>query len=844
MLEPEEAAAELLRRRQARQGLLAFTRYTFPGYRPAPHHMLIADTLDAVARGEKKRVQIFMPPRFGKSELASKRFPAFFLGANPKKNIIAASYNSDLAADFGREVRGIVGGEEYRALFNVELSQDSKSANRWHTSDRGMYVAAGVGGSLTGRGAHCFVAGTQVQTDKGLIAIEKLDMSATSGKILTYNSDRGKLEYKKQKAFSARQGFGIYRVTSASGRVVEATGDHPFYSGGGYVEARSLAPGDPIVLLLQGGFCPPGIPAYQERDARAFGRLLRQSLFGRSSRNKKSQRLQGLRWASRAAWAKILHSVQAEAKGQKNGAWARYKAVSDLQRSIFSPLANAIAGACDLLLEVLFRSRAFAKDVFDWKPQVETWGIPAKEAAAFCEGFQAYASVDPGEGRPRLRGVLGSPLGEKVACSPYRRVADEQRGIQSGGALQFMPSAMAFGEGFEAVEDTVALVERVREEAAVYDLQVEGNANFFANGFLVHNCLIIDDPIKNREEADSEVIREKIWRWYTSTAYTRLENDIDPADVLDDDWLWRDFMRDIEAGKADPLEGAIVVVQTRWHEDDLAGRLLKQQDEGGEKWEVIELPAISTKDGEERSLWPAKYPVERLQKIRSVIGPRDWSALYQQAPAPDEGLYFKKEWFRFYDELPKHLRFYGASDYAVTANGGDYTCHGVGGVDPGDDLYIADVWLEQTESNVWIDVFCGLIKKHKPLMWAEEQGQILKSLGPFIDKRMRELKAYCAREQFTSTADKPTRARSFQARMAMGKVYWPRNAPWLDRVMSILLSFPAGTVDDPVDMLGLMGRLLDVMVGGQPPKAKEGPIDRWKKAFARSEASESDWKVV
>lgn len=511
MLEPEEAAAELLRRRQARQGLLAFTRYTFPGYRPAPHHMLIADTLDAVARGEKKRVQIFMPPRFGKSELASKRFPAFFLGANPKKNIIAASYNSDLAADFGREVRGIVGGAEYAALFDVELSQDSKAANRWHTSERGMYVAAGVGGSLTGRGAH---------------------------------------------------------------------------------------------------------------------------------------------------------------------------------------------------------------------------------------------------------------------------------------------------------------------------------------------VLLIDDPIKNREEADSEVIREKIWRWYTSTAYTRLENDIDPADVLEDDWLWRDFMRDIEAGKADPLEGAIVVVQTRWHEDDLAGRLLRQQDEGGEKWEVIELPAISTKDGEERSLWPAKYPVERLQKIRSVIGPRDWSALYQQAPAPDEGLYFKKEWFRFYDELPKHLRFYGASDYAVTANDGDYTCHGVGGVDPNDDLYIADVWLEQTESNVWIDVFCELIKKHKPLMWAEEQGQILKSLGPFIDKRMRELKAYCAREQFTSTADKPTRARSFQARMAMGKVYWPRNAPWLDRVMSILLSFPAGTVDDPVDMLGLMGRLLDVMVGGQPPKAKEGPIDRWKKAFARSEAAESDWKVA
>lgn len=512
MLTPEDAAAELLRRRQARQGLLAFTRYTFPGYRPAPHHMLIADTLDAVARGEKKRVQIFMPPRFGKSELASKRFPAFFLGANPKKNIIAASYNSDLAADFGREVRGIVGSEEYSSLFNVQLSQDSKAANRWHTSERGMYVAAGVGGSLTGRGAH---------------------------------------------------------------------------------------------------------------------------------------------------------------------------------------------------------------------------------------------------------------------------------------------------------------------------------------------VLLIDDPIKNREEADSEVIREKVWRWYTSTAYTRLENDIDPADVLEDDWLWRDFMRDIDAGRAEALEGAIVVVQTRWHEDDLAGRLLKQQDEGGEDWEVIELPAISKDErGEERSLWPAKYPVERLQKIRGVIGPRDWSALYQQAPAPDEGLYFKKEWIRYCQEIPKHLRYYGASDYAVTADGGDYTVHVVVGVDPDDNLYVVDLWRQQTDSNIWIDTFCGFVKQYKPLMWAEEAGQIKKSLEPFIKRRMLELKAYCGREQYASVPDKPTRARSFQARMAMGKVYFPIGAPWLAELEAELLSFPASTKDDQVDALGLAGRLLDVMVGGKPPKAAEGPVDRWKKAFARSEAAESDWKVA
>jgi hypothetical protein len=148
---------DLARRRAARASLIAFTRYTFPEYRPAGHHLLIAEKLEAVAKGEIKRLLIFMPPRHGKSELASKRFPAWFVGANPRRNIIAASYNSDLATDFGREVRNIVGTSRYRAVFDTSLSGDSTAANRWHTDQGGMYVAAGIGTAVTGRGPHVFL---------------------------------------------------------------------------------------------------------------------------------------------------------------------------------------------------------------------------------------------------------------------------------------------------------------------------------------------------------------------------------------------------------------------------------------------------------------------------------------------------------------------------------------------------------------------------------------------------------------------------------------------------------------------------------------------------------------
>src|SRR5688572_4727223 len=118
-----------IRAEKARRSLISFTEYTNPGYERAGHHLMIAEKLEAVERGEIDRLMIFMPPRHGKSELASRRFPAWYLGRNPDKHVIAASYNSDLANDFGREVRNIVDSDDYRNLFGVRLAQDSQAAN-------------------------------------------------------------------------------------------------------------------------------------------------------------------------------------------------------------------------------------------------------------------------------------------------------------------------------------------------------------------------------------------------------------------------------------------------------------------------------------------------------------------------------------------------------------------------------------------------------------------------------------------------------------------------------------------------------------------------------------------
>ncbi|MEL7452478.1 MAG: terminase family protein, partial [Pseudomonadota bacterium] len=148
---------EKAKRQQARQSLLAFTEYTFPEYQAADHHKLIARTLEAVEAGKIDRLMVTMPPRHGKSELVTKRFPAWWLGLHPRGQVITASYNSDLARDFGRSVRNIVNGRRYANVFQTRLAADSQAADRWNTNQDGAYVAAGVGTAVTGRGADLLI---------------------------------------------------------------------------------------------------------------------------------------------------------------------------------------------------------------------------------------------------------------------------------------------------------------------------------------------------------------------------------------------------------------------------------------------------------------------------------------------------------------------------------------------------------------------------------------------------------------------------------------------------------------------------------------------------------------
>lgn len=332
------------------------------------------------------------------------------------------------------------------------------------------------------------------------------------------------------------------------------------------------------------------------------------------------------------------------------------------------------------------------------------------------------------------------------------------------------------------------------------------------------DILIIDDPFKNRQDADSQINRDTVWNWFTSTAYTRLM----PG-------------------------GGVLIIQTRWHDDDLSGRLIYHYEQAlkevaatgnwpddADKWDVVSYPAIATQDEKHRRkgepLHPERYNLRSLSRIRRTIGPRDWAALYQQMPTPEEGEYFTKEMLRYYKSTPDHnyMTVFAAADLAISKKEhADYSVIMVAGVDANDDIWVLDVKRGRWDALEIIDNLMDVQRTWRPQQIGIEEGQITKSIGPFLDKRIREERLYSLNVVHLriSMRDKEMRARPIQGRMKQGKVYFAENAAWTQDLVTELLRFPSGVKDDQVDALAWLGQMMND-VQYRTPKAPK--LKSWK----------------
>jgi predicted phage terminase large subunit-like protein len=289
------------------------------------------------------------------------------------------------------------------------------------------------------------------------------------------------------------------------------------------------------------------------------------------------------------------------------------------------------------------------------------------------------------------------------------------------------------------------------------------------------NLIIIDDPVKNRQEAESAAYRERVWDWYTDDLYTRLEPN-----------------------------GAIILIQTRWHEDDLAGRILASDD--APNWTVICLPAeagendpLGRKLGQ--ALCPERYNERALARIKSVLGSRSYAALYQQAPRPPEGNLAKREWFPIVDVAPARGRTVRFWDLAATERSAksvdpDWTV-GAALAEYGGVYYVRNIVRTQaTPGRVM-----ALIKQTAELdgptipICVEREGG---ASGKFaVAQIIRELAGYNVHD-IPPQGDKVTRAMPFLAQAEAGNVRLVKGA-WNCAFLDEIMAFPSGAHDDQAD---------------------------------------------
>ncbi len=830
---------------KARTSLMDYMKLTMPDpdapddptatrYEVTPQARLLCEVLEKVERGEMLRVCVSIGPQLGKSQIISRGFPSWYMGKNPFKHFMLGTYSQDFANDFGGEVRELMTAPFYKQVFpGMGFRKGSMAKDVLITSKSGRMNFLGRGGAGSGKPADCLARGTLVSTASGPIPIEQIVEDGESPFVYSINHKTGAVELRRVIAARTVSAKAIMEI-SLGDKKIRCTPDHRFFVvEHGYKRAEQIQPGDRVAVLRG----MPEILREGNSGVRKTGSKREDAVFLQSQMSwpEHEEKVRGLRQADRKENKPLL------LKGVPTiGADSSRQDMPELRRSFqaeIAPYKN--------VLERLRRCFSFLSHTQGIEPKLE-----ARDGDEQLSGrFLQHTSRDHGAGWSllrRLQGGIGNLREIWRGCSSHRLEPNEQCAGESCYSLPYLSCHSS-----QVESEPVSVVVRLRDQGEqVYDIQVEGNENFFANGVLVHNCMIIDDPLKDDQEAQSSTIRKALWNWFNKVMLTRCH-------------------------KFTP----IVIVHTRWHEDDLIGHLVdpahpEYDPKIAADWTYINLPVV-VKDkkladalgltletqtdpdvieqfGDKplATLWPERKSLKFLAAAKR-LDKKAFESLYEGNPAPDDGDYFKRDDLVGYspEEWPKNLMMYGASDHALTTKEeNDANCCGAFGVDDQGVVWISpDLYWKRAETDETLDAILHLMKHHKILVWFAEDEHINKSLGPFRRKKQREENIHTAVLGISpGRRDLKARARSIQGMTQLRKVRFPKFAHWWPEAENEMLKFPSATHDDFVSFLALIGLGLDSETMAVVPK-RQGNVYHtgtfgWMKMRAKQDAQREKMK--
>lgn len=375
--------------------------------------------------------------------------------------------------------------------------------------------------------------------------------------------------------------------------------------------------------------------------------------------------------------------------------------------------------------------------------------------------------------------------------------------------------------------------------------------------------LLVDEIRRQNLGAHYDIQKTKIIGRYTGTVFTftgLAEHTKDSLKSYENyDGVWVE-----EAHSVSAESWRILIPTFRRDADPLTGQLASEiwasynPEDENDPIDVIARDAVASNDPDflvieinwdDNPWFPEVLRKERERDYAKNpdLAQHTWEGKYRSAV----GLMFKREWFKRYDRLPAKLNYYLASDYAVSEDEGDFTEHGVWGMDDSGNLYAVAWYTAQADVNTWIQAWIELVARYKPLRAFEEKGVILRSVDGAIKRAMREQGKFVVREGLPSAVGKAARAMGFAARASASTVYFPKTQ-WADRVINQLCAFNGekGKIDDAVDVCSLIGRGIDkIHNANKPDKPAKPPAkvfsqDWFDKLYKQDERSIENEKAL